>query len=47
MDPNPAIFISDLQDVNQKFVLKFFCFLLIEVIFTSFFKDESHKEVTK
>ncbi len=39
MDPNadldPAVFVSDLQDV------------LFEVTFTSFFKEKSHKEVTK
>jgi hypothetical protein len=36
MDPDPAIFASDLQDVNKIF----FCFLLFEGTFTSFFKDK-------
>jgi hypothetical protein len=40
-DPDPAIFISDLQDVN--------CLLLFDGTFTSFFKDKksyrSHKTV--
>jgi hypothetical protein len=45
MDPDPAIFVCDLQD-------KLFCFfayyLLFEGTFTPFFKDrKSHKEVTK
>ncbi len=35
MDPDPAIFVSVLQDVN-----KFFCLLLFEVTFTSFFNDK-------
>jgi hypothetical protein len=34
-DPDPAIFVSDLQDVN-----KVFCLLLFEGTFTSFFKDK-------
>ncbi len=33
-DPDPAIFVSDLQDVNV------FCLLLFEGTFTSFFKDK-------
>ncbi len=37
-DPDPAIFFSDLQDVNKK-LIKFFCFLLFEGTFSSFFKD--------
>jgi hypothetical protein len=50
-DPDPAIFVIDLQDANKKiiFLKKFFCFLLFEGIFTSFFKDiksrKSHKTV--
>jgi len=36
-DPDPAIFVSDLQDVNKKY---FFCLLLFEGTFTSFFKDK-------
>ncbi len=42
MDPDPAIFVNVLQDAN-----KFFCLLLLEGTFTSFFKTKSHKEVTK
>jgi hypothetical protein len=34
-DPDPAIFVSDLQDVKKKF-----CLLLFEGTFTSFFKDK-------
>ncbi len=38
MDPDadPAIFISDLEDIKKK---KFFCLLLFEGTFPSFFKD--------
>ncbi len=52
-DPDPAIFIIDLQDANKKLVeKKFFCLLLFEGTFTSFVKDKksnrSHKsEVTE
>ncbi len=44
-DPDPAIFVIDLlqQDANKKFNLKFFCWLLFEGIFTSFFKDKKSK----
>jgi hypothetical protein len=47
--PAPDIFVSDFQDGNRKlfFYLKFFCLLLYETTFASFFKDKSHKEVTK
>ncbi len=39
-DPDPAIFVTDLQDANKKlFFSKFFCSLLFEGTFTSFFKD--------
>jgi hypothetical protein len=45
-DPEPAIFVSDLQDVSKKI---FFCLLLFEGTFTSFFKDKksyrSHKTI--
>jgi hypothetical protein len=48
MDPDPAIFIIDLQDANKKLILKkFFCILLFEGTCTLFFKDKSQKEVTK
>jgi hypothetical protein len=42
-DPDPAIFVSDLQGVNKKyffFSYFFFWLLLFEGTFTSFFKDE-------
>jgi hypothetical protein len=48
MDPNPAIFIIDHQDANKKLIFStFFCLILFEGTFTSFFKDKSQKEVTK
>jgi hypothetical protein len=47
MDPDsdPAVFVIDLQDANKKQILtkKFFCLLLFEGTFTSFFKDEKSK----
>jgi hypothetical protein len=45
MDPDadPAIFVSDLQDVNKNF----FCLLLFEGTFRSFFKDKKVVKVTK
>jgi hypothetical protein len=51
-DPDPAIFVSDLQDVQNFFSSNFFVFWLIvlfEGTFTSLFKDEksskrSHKK---
>ncbi len=48
-DLDPAIFIIDLQDANEKliFLIQFFCILLFEGTFTSFIKDKSQKEVTK
>jgi hypothetical protein len=50
-DPDPAIFDIDLQDAkkNTFFFIKFFCLLLFEGTFTSFFIDikskRSHKAV--
>jgi hypothetical protein len=48
-DPDPAIFISDLQDANkQQIYKKFFCLLLFDGTFTKFFKKKSkrsHNEV--
>jgi hypothetical protein len=50
-DPEPAIFFFVLQDANKKLFLKnkFFCILLFEGTFTSFFQDKkskgSHKTV--
>jgi hypothetical protein len=48
-DPDPSIFIIDLQDANQKviFLTKFFQILLFEGTFTSFFKDEKSKRSHK
>jgi hypothetical protein len=49
MDPDPVIFVIDLQNANKKLNLKF-CLLpvLFEGTFTSFFKDKkSQKEVTQ
>jgi hypothetical protein len=47
LDPDPVIFVIDLEDANRnKFVYNFSCSLLFEG--TSFFKDKkSHKEVAK
>jgi hypothetical protein len=49
MDPDPAIFVIDLQDASKKliFLYNFFCLLLFEGAFTLFSKEKSHKEVTK
>jgi hypothetical protein len=49
MDPDPAIFVIDLQDASKKLISEhnFFCLLLFEATFTSFFKDEKSKRVTK
>jgi hypothetical protein len=44
-DPDPAIFITDLQDANKKLILKkLFCILLFEGTFTSFFKNKKVKK---
>ena len=45
-DPDPAIFVIDLQDPKLKtnFEKKFFCLLLFEGAFTSFFKDKNRKQ---
>jgi hypothetical protein len=47
-DPDPAIFVIDLQEAHKKITLflKFFCSLLFEGTFTSFFKDKTSKKVT-
>ncbi len=53
MDPDPAIFVTDLQVANRKLIekKKFFCLLLFVGTFTSFFEDKlkeskrSHKAV--
>jgi hypothetical protein len=47
-DPDPSIFIIDLQDVENKliFVQKFLCILLFEGPFTSLFKGKKSKTKT-
>jgi hypothetical protein len=49
LDPDPAIFVIDLQDTSKKLIFKpnFVCLLLFEATFTSFFKDKKSKGVTK
>jgi hypothetical protein len=49
MDPDPAIFVIDLQDVSKKLIFEhnFFCLLLFEATFPSFLKDKKSKRVTK
>jgi hypothetical protein len=45
LDPNPAIFVIDLQDANKKLTFKTFLWLLLfEGTLTSFFKDKKSKE---
>jgi hypothetical protein len=41
-DPDPAIFVIDLQDANTKLILKtkFYCLLLFESTFLSFLFDD-------
>jgi hypothetical protein len=48
-DPDPAIFVIDLQDANKQKIIKkkFFCLLLFEGTFTSYSKIKSLKEVPK
>jgi hypothetical protein len=45
-DADPSFFIIDLQDANKKLIFfqKFFCIVLFEGTFTSFFKDKNHKK---
>jgi hypothetical protein len=45
-DPDPAIFVNDLQDANKK-ISKFFCLLIFEGTFTSFFKHKKSKRSHK
>jgi hypothetical protein len=49
LDPDPAIFVIDLQDISKKQIFEhnFLCLLLFEATFTSFFKDKKSKRVTK
>jgi hypothetical protein len=44
-DPDPDIFVINLQDANKKLIFSktFFCLLLFEGTFTSFFKDKSKR----
>jgi hypothetical protein len=45
---DPAIFVSDLQDVIKKFFVLVFLLFTFDGTFTSFFKDKKwQKEVTK
>jgi hypothetical protein len=48
-DPDPAVIVNDLQDANRKlfFLNKFFCLLLFEDTFTSFFIDKKSKRSPK
>jgi len=48
LDPDPAIFVIDLEDASKKLIFYtiFFCLLLFDT-FTSFFKDKNSKRVTK
>jgi hypothetical protein len=47
-DPDPAIFVIDLQDTNRKLIFcKFSCLLLLEGAFTSFLKDNKSKRSQK
>jgi hypothetical protein len=44
LDPDPAIFVIDLDDANKKLILKkSFCLLLVECTFTSFYRDNKSK----
>ncbi len=42
-DPDPAVFVSDLPDLNKKL----FCLIVFEGTFHHFSKMKSHEEVTK
>jgi hypothetical protein len=47
-DPDPAILVIDLQEAYKKLIFKiFFCLLLFEDTFTSFFKDKKSKRSHK
>ncbi len=48
VDPDPSVFIIDLQDANKKLIFfkTFFCIVLFEGTFTSFSKIKSQKEVS-
>ncbi len=44
MDPDPAIFVSDLQDVNKKIIFFAYYFLKVHLHFLKI-KNHSHKTV--
>jgi hypothetical protein len=47
-DPDPAIFFIELKDSNEKLIFKkYFCLLLFEGTFTTFFKDKKSKRSHK
>jgi hypothetical protein len=48
-DPDPAIFVIDLQDANKKLIYKksFSAYYFLKVHLRLFFKIKSQKEVTK
>ncbi len=47
-DPDPWIHLTfKMPTKNEFFLLKFFCILLFEVTFTSFFKDKKSKRSHK
>ncbi len=46
-EPDPAIFVLDLQDVNKKLFFSAYYFLKVQYINIIFSKIKSHKEVTK
>ncbi len=48
-DPDPAIFVIELQEANKKLILlkNVFCLLLMKVHLHNFSKIKSQKEVTK
>ena len=49
MDPDPSIFIIDIQDDNKKLIKKkkVFCILIFEGTFTSFFQGKKSKRSHK
>ncbi len=46
-DQDPAIFVIDLQDVNNNKFLGFFVYYFLKVDLHHFSEIKSHKEVTK
>jgi hypothetical protein len=50
LDPDAALFVIDLQDANKNygnFLKMFFCLLLFDGTFTSFFNYKKSKKITK